>query len=263
MLSDNTLIEMNAYEENKLNNEYDFERRTAAFNRINKGEFKTLLTENPDVLEAVLRHYMWSLRDPETLMRRFAATGVSRILRHISDLASRENNDSTQNMIRVFVRNIVFPGLRVWLQDYKTSEVIRRELLVLLTEAISLFEKLSDHASLHGDLACLCRPNDIEADFWRNLLHTQLHRRIRALRRMAESIRTFTTTLSFLSLSFSSVLQCIVAFSSVAIFVYDGRDIECKLLLLPSILVFSPLYVRNKEVTHLFLFLLPNSFLLF
>jgi U3 small nucleolar RNA-associated protein 20 len=181
MLSDNTLIELNAFEENTLSNEYDFERRSKVFKSINKEE--TFKTMDPTLLEAVLRHYTWCLRDPEMLIRRFSASGLSKMLRHFA-----ECKDET--MIRVYVRNVVFSGLRVWIQDYKTTEVIRRELFVLLTEAISLFANLSDHPGLHGDLACLCRPNDIEADFWRNLLHTQMHRRIRALRRMATSIRT-------------------------------------------------------------------------
>ena len=38
MLSDNTLIELNAFEENTLSNEYDFERRSKVFKSINKEE---------------------------------------------------------------------------------------------------------------------------------------------------------------------------------------------------------------------------------
>ena len=181
MLSDNTLIELNAFEENTLSNEYDFERRSKAFKSINKEErFKNM---DPTLLEAVLRHYIWCLRDSEMLIRRFSSTGVSNMLRYFATCKD-------ETITRVFVRNVTFSGLRVWIQDFKTTEVVRRELFVLLTEAISLFAELSDHPGLHGDLACLCRPNDIEADFWRNLLHTQMHRRIRALRRMATSIRT-------------------------------------------------------------------------
>ena len=82
MLSDNTLIELSAFEENTLSNEYDFERRSKVFKSINKEE--TFKTMDP-LLEAVLRHYTWCLRDPEMLIRRFSASGLSKMLRHFAE----------------------------------------------------------------------------------------------------------------------------------------------------------------------------------
>jgi len=49
---------------------------------------------------------------------------------------------------------------------------------------------ISAHALLfHGDLACLVRETDAEADFFQNIIHIQVHRRARALQRLTKLLK--------------------------------------------------------------------------
>lgn len=187
------LRELNAYDTTSVSS-YDFDRRGAAFTEIDNGA--SLLESSRTSLEIILRQFVWSLNDDEMLIRRYAGTGVSKIVQNIAEVATDKSGTSRDELVSI-VKAAVFPGIRDWLQNRSTPETSRREIFVLLTESISLFSKLSNHPSLHGDLAPLCRPKDAEADIWRNLLHAQSHRRVRAIQRMIKAIGSYN--ISFLA----------------------------------------------------------------
>ncbi|KAH8030359.1 hypothetical protein HPB51_006791 [Rhipicephalus microplus] len=61
----------------------------------------------------------------------------------------------------------------------------RQEFVRVLSQ---LLQHCSEHPSLTG-LSQLCCKEDVELDFWENLCHIQLHRRARALNRLAAALR--------------------------------------------------------------------------
>ncbi|KAL1433656.1 hypothetical protein MTO96_012479 [Rhipicephalus appendiculatus] len=65
------------------------------------------------------------------------------------------------------------------------AEPSRQEFVRVLSQ---LLQHCSEHPSLTG-LSQLCCKEDVELDFWENLCHIQLHRRARALNRLAVALR--------------------------------------------------------------------------
>uniref|UniRef100_A0A131YFV3 U3 small nucleolar RNA-associated protein 20 n=1 Tax=Rhipicephalus appendiculatus TaxID=34631 RepID=A0A131YFV3_RHIAP len=65
------------------------------------------------------------------------------------------------------------------------AEPSRQEFVHVLSQ---LLQHCSEHPSLTG-LSQLCCKEDVELDFWENLCHIQLHRRARALNRLAVALR--------------------------------------------------------------------------
>ncbi|KAL3197617.1 hypothetical protein MRX96_044833 [Rhipicephalus microplus] len=65
------------------------------------------------------------------------------------------------------------------------AEPSRQEFVRVLSQ---LLQHCSEHPSLTG-LSQLCCKEDVELDFWENLCHIQLHRRARALNRLAAALR--------------------------------------------------------------------------
>lgn len=65
------------------------------------------------------------------------------------------------------------------------AEPSRQEFVRVLSQ---LLQHCSEHPSLTG-LSQLCCKEDVELDFWENMCHIQLHRRARALHRLAVALR--------------------------------------------------------------------------
>ncbi|KAJ3935001.1 MAG: armadillo-type protein [Lentinula lateritia] len=161
--------ELNAYSTKRID-EPDFERRLAAFARLNDTFYRSLSIS--DWLP-VLYNMLSFIQDPEELSIRNHA---SFSMRHFVDLVAAQTSVEHD---RAFSR-VLFPGLKNGLRSKK--EMVRAEVVAVIAYAV---EKCENNISLQ-DMRILLANGDEEANFFNNIHHVQLHRRSRALRRLAD-----------------------------------------------------------------------------
>ncbi|KAJ3744880.1 armadillo-type protein [Lentinula detonsa] len=161
--------DLNAYSTKRID-EPDFERRLAAFARLNDSLYQSLSVS--DWLP-ILYNMLSFIQDPEELAIRNHA---SFSMRHFIDLVAAQA--STEHD-RVFSR-VLLPGLKNSLKS--KNELVRAEVLGVIAYAV---EKCRNVNSLQ-DMKILLANGDEEANFFNNIHHVQLHRRSRALRRLAD-----------------------------------------------------------------------------
>jgi U3 small nucleolar RNA-associated protein 20 len=66
----------------------------------------------------------------------------------------------------------------------KTRDASVRRYYILILGEVARWGKDSESPHLYGDLACLIRDDEPDLDFFLSITHVQLHRRVRALRRL-------------------------------------------------------------------------------
>ncbi|KZT58714.1 hypothetical protein CALCODRAFT_451310 [Calocera cornea HHB12733] len=163
---------LNAYLVNRLD-EPDFDRRLAAFNVINETQY---LIMGHLQWEPILWNALFFIQDPEELsIRTNAAFVIRRFIQRLRDQPIPEFK-------MVFTR-VVYPGLRKALRS--KSELVKSEVLSLLATAA---ECCHFTVALH-ELRVLLAAGDEEASVFANFYHVQIHRRTRALRRLAEHVK--------------------------------------------------------------------------
>ncbi|KAG5642515.1 hypothetical protein DXG03_002616 [Asterophora parasitica] len=160
---------LNAYSSKRMD-EPDFDTRLAAFVTLNEAEYKAFSC--PDWLP-VLYNMLHFIQDPAELAVR---NNASFAMRHFIDIVSTQPSSDFE---ATFVR-ILFPGLKNGLRS--KNELVRTEVLGVIAYAV---EKCDSMASLQ-EMKVLLADGDEEANFFNNILHVQVHRRSRALRRLAD-----------------------------------------------------------------------------
>ncbi|KAG8737812.1 U3 snoRNP protein [Ceratobasidium sp. 414] len=174
------VTELNAHSTRRMD-EADFDRRLTAFGSLNEELYKTLSCEQ---WLPLLYNMLFFIQDPDELSIRSSA---SLSLKRFVDLVAAH---PAADYERTFVK-VLYPGLRHGLRS--RLELIRIEILGVLAHAIATCSSVSALTQLRPLLA----DGDDEANFFLNIHHIQVHRRTRALRRLADfagSIRS--TTLS-------------------------------------------------------------------
>ncbi|KAF8623398.1 hypothetical protein AX17_007436 [Amanita inopinata Kibby_2008] len=184
-----SLIEsLNAYSTKRLD-EPDFDRRLSGFADLNENLYKVLaVTDWPPVLYNAL-HF---IQDHEELAIR---NNSSLTMRKFVDLVAATASSEYEH---IFLQ-VLFPGLKNGLRS--KNELVRAEILGVLAYAVTKVEQLS----VLRDMQVLLAGGDEEANFFNNILHVQVHRRSRALRRLREfcddgHIRSSTLTEIFVPL---------------------------------------------------------------
>ncbi|KDR69878.1 hypothetical protein GALMADRAFT_255731 [Galerina marginata CBS 339.88] len=163
------LESMNAYSVKRID-EPDFERRLGAFTSLNENLYKTISCS--DWLP-VLYNMLNFIQDPVELAVRNSA---SYAMRHFIDfVAANTSVEYEETFLKV-----LYPGLKNGLRS--KNELVRAEILGVITYAV---DKCTDLAALQ-DMRVLLEAGDEEANFFNNILHIQVHRRSRALRRLAD-----------------------------------------------------------------------------
>ncbi|KAJ7158771.1 armadillo-type protein [Mycena filopes] len=164
-----TLDSLNAYSSRRMD-EPDFDRRLAAFATLNESLFKGLSsTEWLPIVYSML-HF---IQDPAELAIR---NNAAYTMRHFVDLvAARESPE-----LEVMFTRVLFPGMRNGLRS--KNELVRSEILGVLAYAITKCEAIS----FLQEMRVLLAGGDEEANFFNNIHHIQIHRRSRALRRLAD-----------------------------------------------------------------------------
>ncbi|KAF8181826.1 armadillo-type protein [Pholiota molesta] len=163
------LESMNAYSVKRMD-EPDFDRRISAFASLNDNLYKSFsCTEWLPVLYNMLNF----IQDPAELAVRNSASHAMRLF---IDIVAAQTSPEFED---TFVR-ILYPGLKNGLRS--KNELVRAEVLGVIAYAV----KTCEHMSALQEMRTLLEGGDEEANFFNNILHIQVHRRSRALRRLAD-----------------------------------------------------------------------------
>lgn len=173
---DNTLKElaelldgMNAYSAKRID-EPDFDRRIDSFASLNERQFKSLT--NSQWLP-ILYNMLNFIQDPVELAVRNSA---SYAMRHFIDLVAAQTSQADED---TFLK-ILYPGLKNGLRS--RNELVRAEVLGVIAYAV----ERCIHIDSLQEMRILLEGGDEEANFFNNILHIQVHRRSRALRRLGD-----------------------------------------------------------------------------
>ncbi|KAG8869452.1 U3 snoRNP protein [Serendipita sp. 405] len=150
--------------------EPDFDRRMEAFTTLNEELYSQLSTRQ---WTPVLHNMIHFIHDRDELsIRNNAAFSLKRFIEMVGKVESLE-------MQRLF-NQVVLTGLKNGLRS--KHETVRGELVSVLAFAVKI---CPNNPSL-ADMTPLLASGDEEANFFNNIGHIQVHRRTRALRRLAE-----------------------------------------------------------------------------
>lgn len=167
--------DLNSFSASRLD-EPDFERRSQAFNTINEERYREFSARQ---WQPLLYNMLYYIRDNEELAIR---TNASYSLRRFIEAASLEDDFKDQEFHELISKGL-WPGLQQGIREQ--SELVRVEFLYVTAHLVKYFpswDAVKDMSSLLVD-------NDEEASFFTNILHIQQHRRLRALRRLADEAK--------------------------------------------------------------------------
>ncbi|KAH7909651.1 armadillo-type protein [Hygrophoropsis aurantiaca] len=160
---------LNAYSTKRMN-EPDFDRRLTAFASLNDHQYSSLSSRDWLPVVYNMLHF---IQDPDELaVRNNAAFAFRRLVDIVAEGSSAEYET-------LFMRT-VFPGLKKALRS--KHELVRADVLSVIAYAIAKCE----HIETLQEMRPLLASGDEEASFFSNIHHIQVHRRTRALRRLAE-----------------------------------------------------------------------------
>jgi U3 small nucleolar RNA-associated protein 20 len=163
------LASLDAYSSRRVD-EPDFDTRLSGFASLNETLYRTLSCEGWLPLLYDMLHF---IQDPVELAIR---NNASFAMRHFIDtVSSQPSSDFDLTFLRV-----LFPGLKNGLRT--KNELVRTEVLGVIAYAVSK----CDHINTLQEMKILLAGGDEEANFFNNILHIQIHRRSRALRRLAD-----------------------------------------------------------------------------
>ena len=162
------LKSLNAYSSKRMD-EPDFETRLSAFASLNETLYSSL---SPEDWLPILYNMLHSIQDPvELAVRNNASFTLRRFVERVRDDSGRYE----ATFSRVFL-----PGLKRGLRS--RNEANRAEVLGVIAYAV----KECDHVRSLQDMRVLLAGGDEEANFFNNIYHIQIHRRSRALHRLAD-----------------------------------------------------------------------------
>lgn len=163
------LASLNAYSATRMD-EPDFDCRLDAFTKLNEETYSSLTGRD---WIPILHTLLYFIHDEDELSIRSNASMAMK--RFVETMAA-----SDDPAMRACFMKILFPGLKRGLRS--KSDPVRSEVMGVLAYAVT---KCGKFESLQ-DMKVLLANGDEEANFFNNIYHVQLHRRSRALRRLAD-----------------------------------------------------------------------------
>ena len=160
---------LNSYSERR-HEEPDFERRLQAFASLNEQLYGQL---SPREWFPLIYNMLFFIHEPEEIAIRNNAAYTLR--RFINVVASKSLPDCETTFNRV-----LWPGLKNGMRV--RNDMVRGDILGVLGYAVAH----CDHLPSLREISVLLADGDEEANFFNNVHHIQVHRRARALRRLAE-----------------------------------------------------------------------------
>ncbi|KAH8088968.1 armadillo-type protein [Cristinia sonorae] len=162
------LDELNAYSKRRIDDP-DFDRRLTAFGELNESLHSSLSSQ--DWLP-IIYNMLHLIQDPEELTVR---NNASHALKRFVDLAAGSDASYEWTFLKV-----LYPGLKNGLRT--KNELVRAEILGIISHAVERCTRIS----ALQEMRVLLANGDEEANFFNNIHHVQIHRRTRALRRLAD-----------------------------------------------------------------------------
>ncbi|KIP04981.1 hypothetical protein PHLGIDRAFT_170606 [Phlebiopsis gigantea 11061_1 CR5-6] len=160
--------DLNAYSTKRME-EPDFDKRIAAFALLNETMHPSLTAKE---WLPVLYNVLNFIQDAEELSVR---SNASNAMKRFIDRAESDGGEFEMTFTKT-----LYPGLKNGLRS--KNDLVRAEILGVISYAVKKCERLT---SLQ-EMRVLQASGDEEANIFNNIIHVQLHRRTRALRRLAE-----------------------------------------------------------------------------
>ena len=168
-------FELNTFSSSSVD-EPDFDTRLSAFNQVNDTLYQSLSGYE---WRPLLQNALYYIKDKDELAIRSSA---SFMLRRFVEASQAQAPDSMAHFPDL-LKMVLIPALRLGAEE--TSELVRVEYLAVMAHLIATHKDLAEIS----DMAILLVEQDDEASFFRNVLHVQQHRRLRALRRLAAAAK--------------------------------------------------------------------------
>lgn len=160
---------LNAYSRKRME-EPDFDRRLGAFTELNETSYSSLPSKH---WLPILYNMLSFIQDPAELTIR---NNAAHTLKRFTDVVAQSDDVEYE----ITFTKVLWPGLRNGLRS--KNELVRAEILSVISHAVAKCDRI---ASLQ-EMRPLLAGGDDEANFFNNIHHVQIHRRTRALRRLAE-----------------------------------------------------------------------------
>lgn len=172
--------ELNAYNKRWIE-QPDFDRRLEAYKEIYK--LADSCEIDVDLAILIANNCFYSIRSEKDIgLRDGAGLCLKRILPAL--LMKYRSTNEGQFLVRDTVLSLISNGIR----DTK-NEIMRNESIAILG---TLAKECPDADVVLSDLAPLANKDDIEVDFFENMCHLQMHRRVRALMRFCKVFKKTT-----------------------------------------------------------------------
>lgn len=165
--------DLNSFDVKKME-EYDFERRFSVFDRVNDDSLDPPLFLREWL--PLIHNFLFNLQEIDELAIR---SNASSSIRNFIDVVTLKKTD--QKEFPTLFNDVVYPGLRRSVRN--KSDLVQREAISILGYAVS---RLGNSISYLGEMKQLLVDGDEEANFFNNIFHIQIHRRIRALNRLGQ-----------------------------------------------------------------------------
>lgn len=166
------IMDLNAYSTKRINLP-DFDVRLDTFAVLNETIYKDI---NSEEWIPLLYNILFFMKDPEELSIR---SNAEYTLRRFVDCISGQGSQNDADAYIKLLEDIVLPAIKVGLRD--SNELFRHEFIAVLGHMVRDLKFYSGFE----DMKCLTFDGDGEADFFYNVVHIQLHRRQRAVRRLS------------------------------------------------------------------------------
>ncbi|KAI8146751.1 armadillo-type protein [Fennellomyces sp. T-0311] len=171
---DELLTAMNTYSKKRLD-EPDYDGILDAMNTVADDLYSTF---DHQQWQPLLHQFVHNMHDPEEMAVRGAATHCMTVYLKAAD---EQQDQEEKRQLLNYVTHMIFPAIKRGVTNH--IELIRLEFVNLLNAAVKTFPTLpvfEDMVSLLGD-------GNEEVNFFNNIYHMQLHRRVRALQRLGET----------------------------------------------------------------------------
>ncbi|XP_063164718.1 small subunit processome component 20 homolog [Candoia aspera] len=179
-------VKLNAFNPQHLD-EINFDLRLSAFQDI-ISHIKGVDKIDVNYLIPVMHNCFYTIQLEEMALSDNAVLCLNVIIHRFSEL------DHTEDEFKEIIQRTLLDSLRKGLKS--KTECIQQDYTSLLS---SLIQAFSEHPEFH-DLVQLTDYHDPEMDFFENMKHIQIHRRARALKKLAKQLVEGKITLSSKSL---------------------------------------------------------------
>ncbi|KAI9322632.1 hypothetical protein BX666DRAFT_2023084 [Dichotomocladium elegans] len=188
------IVDLNSYSPKRLD-EPDYDRMLDALNTIADDLCSTL---NHHQWQPLLHQIIYNMHNEEEMAVRGAAAHCMNMF--LKSVKKKEGDNEEYNKLLNYVNHVVFPAIKTGL--LVRVELVRMEFVNVLNTAVKTFPALPSFS----DLTPLLFNGDEEANFFNNVYHMQIHRRDRALTRLAD----IASTGAFSGATINSILIPIV-----------------------------------------------------